>query len=239
MEEVKFFQKIKESPNRRFFGIVGDMKKQDVFKQKEIERNNGRFRIFASIYDVIEILFAHIRRIIVEQQKLSRATRVLDVACGTGSQAIAFAKKGFSVVGIDLSPHMLAYARKKVREGWDATFLCGDAVHIPFEISTFDLSSIFFGLHEMSEETALLVLREMKRTTKNGGRIIIADYRRPQNRFFAFLVCNVSKIWESEHYAHFIKIGLQSYLNTVGLQVETKALHLFGNLQVVTCINRK
>jgi len=39
--------------------------------------------------------------------------RILDVGCGTGRHAIELAKRGYSVVGIDLSESMLAHARKK------------------------------------------------------------------------------------------------------------------------------
>lgn len=41
--------------------------------------------------------------------------KVLDVACGTGNHSLLLKKKGYSVLGADLSPHMLKIARKKVK----------------------------------------------------------------------------------------------------------------------------
>ena len=90
---------------------LGNMKKQVVaicggdtsfvyeahlsfLKQKEIKYNTSRFKWIAPIYDVIEIFYAYIRKIVAEQQKLSQGITVIDVACGTGSQAIAFARRG-------------------------------------------------------------------------------------------------------------------------------------------------
>lgn len=43
--------------------------------------------------------------------------RLLDLACGTGTCAILFAKRGFEVTGVDVSPSMLAQAERKIRDG--------------------------------------------------------------------------------------------------------------------------
>lgn len=56
-----------------------------------------------------------IQRDIVDNY-INRGDRVLEIGCGTGTLAISCAEKGASVVGIDVSPQMLAIARRKVRE---------------------------------------------------------------------------------------------------------------------------
>jgi len=72
---------------------------------------------------------------------LSRGSRILDLCCGTGHLAEALAARGFRVAGIDGSPEMLSYARKKIP--W-ADFIAADAreFKMPPEfkavISTFD-----------------------------------------------------------------------------------------------------
>ena len=53
---------------------------------------------------------------IFEQQSLQRPARILDLACGTGTLAIAFAQKGDSVIGLDRSAAMLDLARQKQAE---------------------------------------------------------------------------------------------------------------------------
>lgn len=58
-------------------------------------------------------------------------TLLLDLACGTGGFSNAFAEKGVSVIGVDISPEMLDIARKNSLErGNDILFLCQDAAEL-------------------------------------------------------------------------------------------------------------
>lgn len=195
------------------------------------------FRRMAPIYDLVEFFVAHIREKTAQEVNLPKDAKILDMACGTGSQSIAFAKRGFSVVGVDLSPDMIARAKKKIKKDYNVTFLCRDASNIPYPDSNFDLAVISFGLHDMPEEIGLAILREMKRTTKSNGKIIIVDYDRPLNSFSAFLGHAIAKIWEGKYYDHFIKVGLQSYLDKVAIKSQEKATYFFGNVQKVICQN--
>jgi SAM-dependent methyltransferase len=52
---------------------------------------------------------------------------VLEIGCGTGRLSLPLARRGLSVTGVDVSPHMLAKARAKVTEGQQVRFLQGDA----------------------------------------------------------------------------------------------------------------
>ena len=196
------------------------------------------FKRMAPVYDWIEFLVASIRTRAAEVH-LPKGSKILDMACGTGAQSIAFAKRGFSVVGVDLSPDMLARAKKKVRSEYDVNFICGDASKIDYPNSYFDLSSISFGLHDMPEEIGLAVLQEMKRTTKQNGKIVIVDYHVPENAFVAFIGNKIAKIWESKYYDHFLAVGLEDYLGKVGLKIENKEVRLWGNAQIAICINAK
>ena len=173
------------------------------------------------------------------QQSLPQGAKVLDVACGTGSQSISFAKGGFSVIGIDLSPHMLARARKKTEQKLDATFVEGDATCLPFPDNSFDLSSISLGLHHMPQDVAIKVLQEMKRVTKEGSDIVIIEYHKPQNPLWDFITYKVAKLWESKYFDHFVGAGLSWYLDKAYLQSTTKKTFLLGVIQMVTCHNTK
>ena len=161
------------------------------------------------------------------------------MACGTGAQSIAFAKCGFSVVGVDLSPDMLARAKRKIRKEYDVTFLCQDASSVPYADSQFDLATISFGLHDMPEEIGGAVLKEMRRATKPNGKIVIVDYDVPQKSFSAFLGRAIAKTWEGKYYDHFLKVGLQHYLNAAQLSAGGKESFMFGNIQIVVCANRE
>ncbi len=55
-------------------------------------------------------------------------TLMLDLACGTGEFSMHFAKRGVSVIGVDISADMLSVAREKTAEqGVDILYLCQDA----------------------------------------------------------------------------------------------------------------
>jgi SAM-dependent methyltransferase len=58
--------------------------------------------------------------------------RVADLGCGTGSLAVLLAERGHDVVGVDVSPRMLARARAKAAaHGVDVAFVAGDAASPP------------------------------------------------------------------------------------------------------------
>ena len=65
--------------------------------------------------------------------------RVIDVGTGTGRAALAFAREGAIVTGVDASAEMLAVAERQATEqGLAATFRVGDAHHLPFADREFD-----------------------------------------------------------------------------------------------------
>lgn len=79
-------------------------------------------------------------RLMREELPGDRPVRVLDVGTGTGAMAIAMARHGYSVTGVDLCPAMIERARENAeREGVDVDFLCTDAGELPFEDASFDV----------------------------------------------------------------------------------------------------
>src|SRR5512134_3974482 len=62
-----------------------------------------------------------------------RTTRILDIGCGTGRHAIELARRGYTVVGVDLSESMLNKARAKAQaNGVTVDFRQADARDLPF-----------------------------------------------------------------------------------------------------------
>lgn len=58
-------------------------------------------------------------------------TLLLDLACGTGGFSREFAHRGMSVIGVDISPEMLAEAQEKsLKDGYDILYLCQDAAEL-------------------------------------------------------------------------------------------------------------
>ena len=104
----------------------------------------------------------------------------LDVACGPGTFARAFAPRVRRACGLDLTAAMLERARRVAAEEnlQNLFFTCGNAYALPFADGTFDLASCGYSLHHMSDPLA--VLRELARAVRPGGRVALLDLVAPE-----------------------------------------------------------
>ena len=112
-----------------------------------------------------------------------RDQRILDVGCGTGRHALALARRGYKVVGVDLSEGLLAKARQTARlESLDVAFVRCDARALPYE-NTFDvvmsLCEGAFSLMESDDmdrrilENMYLALRSTSGNSNESGGVLI------------------------------------------------------------------
>ncbi len=64
---------------------------------------------------------------IIDVMELSGTEKILDLACGFGRHAVEFSRRGFSVVGIDITREYIEEARKtSISEGLNIQFMCSD-----------------------------------------------------------------------------------------------------------------
>jgi SAM-dependent methyltransferase len=121
-------------------------------------------------YHMIGTQIQIVSELLIEALDVRSTERVLDVATGSGNAALAAARRGCTVVGIDYVPALLERARRRAEaEGLSVDFAAGDAEEIPFEDASFDVTSSVFGamFAPDQEQTA----RELIRVTRSGGRI--------------------------------------------------------------------
>jgi SAM-dependent methyltransferase len=115
---------------------------------------------------------------LLRRLRLPRGARILDVPCGYGRHAGELARRGFHVVGVDLSRAMIAEARRRFTEGPGLRFVRRDMRRIAFR-GEFDavvnLYTSFGYFTPTQNETAL---RRMARALRPGGQILI-DHRDP------------------------------------------------------------
>lgn len=104
-----------------------------------------------------------------------RATgRVLDVAIGTG-RSLPFYTVATSLTGVDLSPEMLAIARRRAEaRGLPVDLREGDAAALPVDDASYD--SVVCCLSLCTIPDAVAAVAEMKRALVPGGRLLLLDH---------------------------------------------------------------
>lgn len=101
--------------------------------------------------------------------------RVLDIATGTGSLALALAPHVAAVTGLDLTPAMIDQARAAAaRDGLsNIDWTVGDAAPLPFADGAFTLVTCGAAFHHLTDPAAALA--EMRRVCAPGGRVMVTD----------------------------------------------------------------
>ena len=105
--------------------------------------------------------------------------RVLDLAAGTGTSSQPFADRGATVIPCDFSVGMLRVGKANRPQ---LPFTAGDGTRLPFADGTFDAVTISFGLRNIVDTDA--GLRELRRVTRPGGRIVVCEFSHPTNAAF-------------------------------------------------------
>jgi SAM-dependent methyltransferase len=105
--------------------------------------------------------------------RLSPPGVLLEVGCGTGHFARAFAARGWHVVGLERSPAMLAVAQERGQAAW----VRGDAVALPFAEAAFDVAVFVTTLEFLAEPRP--ALREAIRVARRGLLLGVLNRRSP------------------------------------------------------------
>lgn len=95
--------------------------------------------------------------------------KTVDIGCGEGRLTRHLKELGYSVIGIDASPSLIAAARKADPS---MDFRLGDAAALPLDDASADLAIAFMSLHDISVMPA--AVREVARILAPDGRFCIA-----------------------------------------------------------------
>jgi ubiquinone/menaquinone biosynthesis C-methylase UbiE len=126
-------------------------------------------------YHMIGTQIQIVSELLIEALDVHSTERVLDLATGSGNAALAAARRGCDVTGVDYVPALLERARRRAdAERLHVEFVEGDAEALPFPDASFDVVSSVFGsmFAPDQEKTA----SELARVVKPGGRIGIVAH---------------------------------------------------------------
>jgi ubiquinone/menaquinone biosynthesis C-methylase UbiE len=114
---------------------------------------------------------------LVAQLGITKGMHVLDLGCGDGTTAIPSARKGATVLGVDIARYLVDAGKARAREAGltNITFQEGDASNLSgLKSDFFDQVVSVFGA--MFAPRPLDVAKEMVRVTKPGGKITMGNW---------------------------------------------------------------
>jgi len=143
----------------------------------EIEAHESKlYSEFAPLYDRVfgKIFYSRLERVI-EDSRIPRGAKVLEVGAGTGTSFPAYPTH-CQVTGIDLAPDMLTRARQKIAEnGWThIKVLEMNALALNFPDNSFDFVMAFHVVTVVPDPVAMI--NEVQRVCKPGGKIVIVNH---------------------------------------------------------------
>ena len=136
---------------------------------------------------------------IVERLSLTPATRVLDVASGTGLLARAIAFHVARVDSIDVTQEMVDEGRRLAAARGVANIepRVGDATALPHASDTYDLVATRNSFHHMVDPSAALA--EMTRVCRRGGRVAVVDMLSPDDAALAEVYNGWERLRDPSH----------------------------------------
>jgi len=153
--------------------------------------------------------------------------RVLDVACGTGTN-FRYLPETVELVGVDISPEMLTQAEATLADlGRDGTLREMDAQDLAFPDDSFD--TVISALSTCTFPDPIAALREMDRVCKPEGTIRLVEHGRSD-------VGPIAKYQEWRADAHYAKTGCRwtqeprELVSQAGLTVRDTSTGLFGTI---------
>ncbi len=155
--------------------------------------NLHRYERIAPFYDLLDLPFEYGRyRKIRPQLFQGLSGRLLDAGVGTGRN-FPFYPSNTEIVGIDISPAMLARAERRRGSATAKVQLrLMDVTSLNFPDLSFDAAVATFLFCTLPEELQIPGLKELGRVVKRGGIIRLLEYTRPTGTVRRLM----TKIWE-------------------------------------------
>ncbi len=193
-----------------------------------------RYQRIAPFYDLLDLPCEHrryrgLRPLLFE----GMAGRILDAGVGTGRN-FPFYPIGATVIGIDVSPAMLARARQRLGQTHARVELREiDVTHLEFPDRHFDDAVATFLFCVLPDELQTPALAEIMRVLKPGGILRLLEYTRPTAPFRRA----ITKLWEPwVHWAYGASFdrNTEQYIPAAGLQIKDSRFVVGDLIKLIT-----
>jgi ubiquinone/menaquinone biosynthesis C-methylase UbiE len=126
-------------------------------------------------FGIIARTMVLVGELLCEAVDLRPGQQVLDVATGTGNTALAAARRGCEVIGLDWASPLLARGRERAAaERLPVPFRAGNAEQVPFPDASFDAVLSTFGTMYAPDQDQ--TARELLRVCRSGGKIGLTNF---------------------------------------------------------------
>ena len=155
--------------------------------------NLARYQRIAPFYDLLDLPFEHRRyRRLRPLLFAGLSGHILDAGVGTGRN-FPFYPAGATVLGIDISPAMLARAeRRRAAASTTVELRQMDVTSLDLPPASFDAAVATFLFCVLPDALQVPALRELCRVVRPGGSIRLLEYVRPSGTLRRV----ITKIWE-------------------------------------------
>jgi 2-polyprenyl-3-methyl-5-hydroxy-6-metoxy-1,4-benzoquinol methylase len=115
----------------------------------------------------------HLARLFRQEQ----VATILDAGCGSGRDALFYAREGFTITGVDISAQALRWAREEATNtDVRITLIAGDLLAINLVPGTFDAVVAIHLIHLQPEPVRRAMVNRLWSLARDGGLIAMANY---------------------------------------------------------------
>lgn len=156
---------------------------------------------------------------LIELADPRESEHALDVSTGGGHVALALASRVQRVVASDLTPLMLAAARRHISErgATNVEYVVADAEQLPFLDGAFDLVTVRIAPHHYADIQA--AVREMARVLVNGGRLVVIDNIAPEDSTLDAAMNDWERRRDPSHVRAYTATEWRAFVEAAGLRV--------------------
>jgi SAM-dependent methyltransferase len=106
-----------------------------------------------------------------------KVVRLLEAGCGSGRDALFYAREGFAVTGLDLSANALRWAEEQaIRDGLSVHFIAGDLLAADLPQGSFDAAVAVHLIHLQPEPVRRAMVNRLWSLTRDGGLIALTNF---------------------------------------------------------------